>query len=87
LIGASASDPATSSWPRPDRLLVQPGDLGHQDYPIVPRPVRLDGSVPPPFGCAESAQQQVHLLMLAPVRVLIPGPVRRTLADLDVDRA
>jgi hypothetical protein len=39
----------------PDRLLIQPGDPGHQAHPAVPQPVRLDGGIPPPLGFPESA--------------------------------
>jgi hypothetical protein len=76
-----------AGYRRPNRLLVQAGDLGHQTRPTVSQPVRLDGGIPPTFGFAESAQQQGHLLVEATVRVVGPDPAQRALADLDVDRA
>ena len=71
----------------PDRLLVQPGDLRHQHRPAMPKTVRLDGGIPPPFGLPKPTQQQVHLLVQPPIRVGFPGLAGRTLADLDLDQA
>ena len=55
-----------------DRLLVQTGDLGHQTRSPSSSSIRLDSSVPPPFGFAEMTEQEVHLLVQHPIQVRFP---------------
>jgi hypothetical protein len=69
----------------PDGFLIHTGDLGQQSITAVPDAIGLQGHKPTSLGFIEPTEQEIHLLMELPLRMIARLLTARTLADPNVE--
>jgi hypothetical protein len=71
--------------PTPDGFLVQAGNLGQQPITTMANPVGLQRDIPAALGFIEPTEQEIHLLMQGPIRMIAWLLTLGTLADGNIE--
>jgi hypothetical protein len=70
--------------PAADGIDVQTGDAGEKDVAAVPQLLGLEGREPASLLLIQAAEEQIHLGVELPLRVVLPSETSRALALMNV---